>query len=48
MASSYIRFTDFADNTKKNAGQTNEVRAMLEGVLTKTGFDLSFYPPPPL
>ena len=44
MASSYIRVTDFADNTKKNAGQTNEVRAMLEGVLTKAGLDLSFYP----
>lgn len=41
--SDYIRVTDYADLTKKGAAQTNDVRALLEGIFHNAGLPTRFY-----
>lgn len=41
--SDYVRVTDYADLTKKGAGQTNDVRALLEGIFHNAGLPTRFY-----
>jgi hypothetical protein len=42
-ASDYIHVTDYADHTQKQVGVTNELRAILEGVFNRSGFQPVFY-----